>query len=398
MHIILYDNPVQRTDLYPLSLTRPIGNLRVGTLTIDEKWEKWMKVSVSYSTADYLQQKFPLGIVGGETLVINGGVCPNEALCSALTGLKIGEKLVQNSIFIAARMDAGELVDALDSTFSDYQPITYKENFTYIRYPEDIFLHNGSEITSDFHVLTKGRTSANISSTVSVLGDAIFLEDGASAECCTINTLKGPVYLGKDSEIWEGALIRGPFSLGANSQVKLGTKIYSNVTVGPGCRVGGELNTCVIWGNSSKGHEGYFGSAVMGEWCNWGADTNNSNLKNNYKNVKLYHYGMNRYRDTNLQFCGLIMGDHAKCAINTAFNTGTVVGVSASIFGGETPPTFVPDFSWGVGKNASIYELEKMFETAELVFARRNCKFDPIEASILREVFQITVKQRNNKI
>ncbi|WP_134089372.1 putative sugar nucleotidyl transferase [Olivibacter sp. XZL3] len=398
MHIILYDHPAQRINLYPLSLTRPIGDLRIGILTIAEKWAKWMNVSVSHLTADYLQQKYPLSTSEGEVLVINGGVCPDEALCAVLAGLKTGERLADKWQFIAAKMNRSDLEIALGNEFAGCKRITYERNYTFIRYPEDIFLQNGLEIRKDFEAITKGRSSATISSSVTLLGDDIFLEEGASAECCTINTLKGPVYLGKNSEIWEGALMRGPFSLGENSQVKMGTKIYSNVTVGPGCRVGGELNTCVIWGNSSKGHEGYFGSGVMGEWCNWGADSNNSNLKNNYKNVKLYHYGTGSYRNTNLQFCGLIMGDHAKCAINTAFNTGTVVGVSASIFGEAAPPTFVPDFSWGVGKNASVYELEKMFETAELVFARRNCKFDPIEASVLREVFQITVKQRNNKI
>ncbi|MEH6306485.1 putative sugar nucleotidyl transferase [Olivibacter sp. CPCC 100613] len=396
MHIVLYDYPEQRINLYPLSLTRPIGNLRVGTLTIAEKWEKWMDVSVSYLTADYLQGKYPLSTTSGEVLIVNGGVCPDEALCAALERLRIGEKLVESKRFIAAKADGAHWTKERD--FSDYKPIVYERAYTSLRYPEDIFLQNGSEIVKDFNLLTKGRSSANISSTVSLLGEAIFIEEGVSAEFCTINTLKGPVYLGKNSEIWEGALIRGPFSLGENSQVKLGAKIYNNVTVGPGCRVGGELNTCLIWGNSSKGHEGYFGSGVMGEWCNWGADTNNSNLKNNYKNVKLYHYGEDAYRDTHMQFCGLIMADHAKCAINTAFNTGTVVGVAASIFGSEAPPTFVPDFSWGIGKGASVYALEKMFETAELVFARRNCKFDPIEASILRKVFQITSKQRNNKI
>ncbi|MGK9125559.1 glucose-1-phosphate thymidylyltransferase [Olivibacter sp. SA151] len=398
MHIVLYDNPEQRVNLYPLSLTRPVGDFRVGTLTIAEKWTRWMNVSVSYLSADYLQLKYPLSITVGDVLIINGGICPDATLCAALDGLKVGEKLIENKQFIAAKTDIRALAEACANDFAAYKPVVYRQAYTAIRYPEDIFLQNGAEIIKDFNLLTKGRTSANISSTVKLLGDAIFLEEGASAECCTINTLKGPVYIGRNSEIWEGALIRGPFSLGENSQVKLGTKIYSNVTVGPGCRVGGELNTCLIWGNSSKGHEGYFGSGVMGEWCNWGADTNNSNLKNNYKNVKLYHYGTDAYRNTGLQFCGLIMADHAKCAINTAFNTGTVVGVAASIFGGEVPPTFVPDFSWGVGENAGVYELEKMFETAELVFARRNCKFDPIEASILRKVFEITIKQRNNKI
>jgi len=392
MQIVLYDNIEQRINLYPLSLTRPIADLRVGILTIANKWSKWLNLPFSYLTEIYLQEKYPLSVVDNDVLLINGSICPDEKLCHHVNALLKGDVLSDQQRFIAARTSVDELNSQLLNNFSDYRKVIYQGDYTCIGYPEDIFNQNGKEIKQDFELLTRGRVSAELSNTVTLLGDQIFVEEGVSAECCTINTLKGPVYLGKDSEIWEGALIRGPFALGENSQVKLGTKIYSNVTIGPGCRVGGELNTCVIWGNSSKGHEGYLGTSVIGEWCNWGADTNNSNLKNNYKNVKLYHYGLGRYRDTGLQFCGLVMGDHAKCAINTAFNTGTVVGVAASIFGGKTPPTFVPDFSWGGGEDAETYDLDKMFQTAELVFARRNRKFDHVERSMLTEVYQITKK------
>jgi len=393
MQIVLYDDNELRVNFYPLSLTRPVADLRVGILTIAEKWSKWLKLPVSYLTAEYLQTKYPLGLEE-DVLLIKANICPDEALCEHVISLKHSEKLSDGKAFIAARSKITELQRLKESNFDEYKSVDYTRSITYINYPEDIFRLNGDELRKDFDLLTEGRISGTLSSTNTIIGDHIFVEEGASAECSTFNSLKGPIYLAKNSEIWEGCLIRGSFALGENSQVKMGAKIYSNVTVGPSSRVGGELNTCVIWGNSSKGHDGYFGSGVMGEWCNWGADTNNSNLKNNYKSVKLYHYGSKQYRNTGLQFCGLIMGDHSKCAINTAFNTGTVVGVGASIFGSTMPPTFIPDFSWGIGENAEVYELNKMFETTELVFDRRNRKFDHVEKSILEEVFQITDKQR----
>lgn len=393
MQIVLFDDNKLRIDFYPLSLTRPVADLRVGILTIAEKWSKWLKLPVSYLTAEYLQPKYPLTNLNEEVLLIKANLCPDEAFCDQIISLKPYEKLTNKDGFLAVRTVINEMEGMNTLTFDGYKSVNYPHDITCIHYPEDIFRKNGEEINKDFDLLTKGRVSANLSSTNTLIGDHIFVEEGASAECSIFNSLKGPIYLGKNSEVWEGCLIRGAFAICENSQVKMGAKIYSNVTVGPFSRVGGELNTCVIWGNSSKGHEGYFGSGVMGEWCNWGADTNNSNLKNNYKNVRLYHYGTKRYRDTGLQFCGLIMGDHAKCAINTAFNTGTVVGVAASIFGGVAPPTFIPDFSWGVGENAGVYELNKMFETTKLVFDRRNRKFDDIEKSILKEVFRITDKQ-----
>lgn len=394
MQIVLFDDNELRINFYPLSLTRPVADLRVGILTIAEKWSKWLKLPVSYLTATYLQPKYPLADLEEDILLIKANICPDKALCDQIISLRYSETLSNGKGFIAAHTTVTELQQRKEFNFDEYRRINYDHAIACINYPEDIFRQNGEEIRKDFSLLTAGRASAALSSTNTIIGDHIFAEEGVSAECSTFNSLKGPIYLGKNSEIWEGCLIRGAFALGENSQVKMGAKIYSNVTVGPSSRVGGELNTCVIWGNSSKGHDGYFGSGVMGEWCNWGADTNNSNLKNNYKNVKLYHYGLKHYRDTGLQFCGLIMGDHAKCAINTAFNTGTIVGVGASIFGNMVPPTFVPDFSWGVGESAEIYELNKMFETTELVFDRRNRKFDEIEKSILKEVFRIVGKQR----
>ena len=396
MQLVLYDHADQRVDLYPLTLTRPIADLRVGILTIAEKWAKRLSLAHSYWTAVYLQKKYPLALAAQEEelLVVSSHICPDNNLCAVIMRLKQGERLVDGQGLIAVRINRRDFHLGLKNGFAAYLTVPYEGHYTRIQYPEDIFTHNGDEIQKDFQLLTTGRRSAELDDTVTVLGSNLFVEEGVQATCCTINTLKGPVYLGKHSEIWEGALIRGPFALGENAQVKMGAKIYGNVTVGPGSRVGGELNTSVIWGNSSKGHEGYLGSSVMGEWCNWGADTNTSNLKNNYKNVKLYHYPSKAYRDTGLQFCGMIMADHAKSAINTAFNTGTVIGGAANVFGAVMPPKFIPDFSWGLGEQAEIYLIDKMFETAKLVFAHRNRNFDTIEQDILREIYNVTQSRK----
>lgn len=381
--------------LYPLVLTRPVADLRVGILTIAEKWGKWLEASFSYLSEDYLAKKFPTGHITGEVLLIRGNCCPDSRLCDAISALRAGEVLMAGDTFIALRTDGGIPERITPKELEDYSPVSYTGGIIQINHPEDLFMNNGGQIRSDFELLTKGRSSAQVSGSNRFIGDHFFAEEGANAEFATFNSTMGPIYLGKSSEVWEGSLIRGAFALCEGSQLKMGTKIYSDVTVGPYSRVGGELNTCVIWGRSSKGHDGYLGSAVMGEWCNWGADTNNSNLKNNYKSVRLYDYSCSEYRDTGLQFCGTIMADHAKCAINTAFNTGTVVGVGASIFGAGMPPTFVPDFSWGGAEGFTTYQFDKMIETAKLVYKRRDCAFDETEQNLLASVFELTKKFRD---
>ena len=243
-------------------------------------------------------------------------------------------------------------------------------------------------------MLTKGRVSQKLSSTNCTLGDDIFVEEGVVAECSTFNTLQGPIYLGKNSQVWEGSNIRGSFALCAYSQVKMGAKIYGMTTIGPYSRVGGEINNSVILGYSSKGHDGYLGNSVVGEWCNMGADSNTSNLKNNYAEVRLWDYNKMYFRETGLQFCGLIMSDHAKCGINTMFNTGTVVGVGANVFGPGFHRNFVPDFAWGGGHDFKPYILDKLFETAEKVFERRDMVFNEIEKKILTRVFELTENSR----
>ena len=392
MSIVLFDDSA-RESLLPLTFTRPVSALRVGILTIAEKWEKHLKASASFLTEKYLQAKFPYSVESSQ-LFINGSICPNSALLDVIDQLKDGEILVDNQILIAGKT-AQISSSSYSNDLSNLKKIAFNSPYTRIVYPEDLFKLNDSELRADFALLTAGRTSSALSSSNTILGDNIFVEEGAVAECSVFNTKDGPIYLGKNSEVWEGSLIRGSFALCENSQVKMGAKIYGKTTIGPFCRVGGEINNSVIHSHSSKGHEGYLGNAVLGEWCNIGADSNNSNLKNNYAEVKLWDYNKRNFRKTGMQFCGLIMADHAKCGINTMFNTGTVVGVSANVFGAGYPRNFIPDFAWGGAQGFDLYALNKAFETAEKVFERRDKAFDQTEKDILTTVFELTKSYRN---
>lgn len=391
MSIILFDDSA-RESLFPLTFTRPVADLRVGILTIAEKWAKHFKTATSFLTTDYLQEKFP-GAAFASGLVINGSVCPNPALLDAVNKLEEGDVLINGNVVIALKGNGD--AKALLSDISAYRKVEFQYEFNRILYPEDIFRLNDAELKSDFTLLTTGRTSSPLGSSNIILGDDIFAEDGASAECSTFNTKAGPIYLGANSEVWEGTHIRGSFALCNNSQVKMGAKIYGMTTIGPYCRVGGEINNSVIHSYSSKGHEGFLGHAVLGEWCNIGADSNNSNLKNNYAEVKLWDYNKKNFRKTGMQFCGLVMADHAKCGINTMFNTGTVVGVSANVFGSGYPRNFIPDFAWGGAQGFELYALNKVFETAEKVYERRERVFDDTERSLLSHVFELTKSYRN---
>ncbi|NCD68937.1 GlmU family protein [Mucilaginibacter agri] len=396
MAIILFDDNASQT-LLPLTFTRPVANLRIGILTIAEKWAKHLNTYYSYHTRPYLQVKYPQ-VVADENIFINGAFCPDEFLVEAIAKLKNGQALKYNGQLVAVKLNADEAT-AFTPDLDFGSTIDYDRTPLYLKYPEDIFRKNDIELRKDFKLLTNGRTSAIISETNTIIGTDFFAEEDATAECSTFNTKNGPIYLGKNSDVWEGAHIRGAFALCNDSQVKMGAKIYGATTIGPFCRVGGEINNSIIWGYSSKGHEGYLGNSVMGEWCNIGADTNNSNLKNNYAEVKLWDYTTKHFRKTGLQFCGLIMADHAKCAINTMFNTGTVVGVSANVFGAGFPHNYVPDFSWGGAGGFEIYTLKKMFETTALVYSRReNRPFDKTEQDILEHVFELTAQYRNARL
>ena len=392
MRIILFDDQC-RNSLLPLTFTRPVSALRIGILTISGKWEKWLKAEASCITADYLQEKFPL-ILSENNLFINGSLCPDEGLIDAISNLSEGDALFSGEILLAVNLNGTNATSFNFESTAQYKTISYSGSFIRIVFPEDIFKFNDAELRKDFKLLTQNRSSAQLSSTNIILGNQIFAEEGAEAECSTFNTNEGPIYLSKNSQVWEGSHIRGSFSLGENSQVKMGSRMYGMTTIGPFCRVGGEINNSVIMAYSSKGHDGYLGNSVIGEWCNIGADSNNSNLKNNYTEVRLWDYNTENFRKTGLQFCGLIMADHAKCAINTMFNTGTVVGISANVFGAGFPRNFIPDFSWGGAQGFEVYSLNKMFETADKVYERRNLTFAEIDKKILSHVFDLTLKNR----
>jgi UDP-N-acetylglucosamine diphosphorylase/glucosamine-1-phosphate N-acetyltransferase len=423
MSILFFDD-ASRESLLPLSFTRPVADFRIGILTIAEKWAKRLSApSYSFVTEEYLQKKFPKEF-SSDNLFINGSICPDEELVNAIKFLQVGEALVFEQVLIAIRLDYGDTAGILYNhkfNFSGYKNILditfwatgaaqwnekrgsltdivdikeYVGSFIKITYPEDLFSHNDVELRKDFTLLTTGRTSAQLSATNTILGNHFFAEEGASAECATFNTLEGPIYLAKNSQVWEGSHIRGSFALGEHSQVKMGSKIYGATTIGPHCRVGGEVSNSILFAYSSKGHEGFLGNSVLGEWCNIGADTNNSNMKNNYSEVRLWDYVKQSFRKTGLQFCGLIMADHAKCGINTMFNTGTVVGVSANVFGAGYPRNYIPDFAWGGAQGLEVYPLAKVFETAERVYERRNRVFDATEETILTHIFEQTQAYR----
>lgn len=392
MGVILFDDAARET-LLPLTFTRPVADLRIGILTIAEKWGKHLGQPYSFRTQDYLSIKFPIDLQQ-QNVFINGSVCPDDSLLEAIDKLPSGDALMLGNKLLAVKLE-GAAAKEFKPNGAFGKAIQYDGKPIVITHPEHIFKQNDIEIRKDFALLTSGRQSADIGSSNTILGNDFFAEEGAEADCAIFNTKSGPIYLGKNSSVWEGATIRGPFALCDESQVKMGTKIYPGTTVGPYCRVGGEINNAVIWGYSSKGHEGYLGNSVMGEWCNIGADSNNSNLKNNYADVRLWDYSTAGYRNTGLQFCGLVMADHTKCGINTMFNTGTVAGVGCNVFGAGFPPNFIPDFSWGGAEGMQEYNLDKMLETAQRVFSRREHReFNDVEKDILKHIFAATQHAR----
>jgi UDP-N-acetylglucosamine diphosphorylase/glucosamine-1-phosphate N-acetyltransferase len=391
-HYILFDDSAWG-NLLPLTFTRPVCEIRIGILTIREKWQKYLETECSFLTQDYLSEKYPLH-TGSGNIYINGSVLPTSELVNALKNLLPGECMKKDSILIAYNLDHPQKEIPYDlSAFTSI--IEFPESLLKIDYPWQIFSNNGVAITQDFELLTKGRKSAPLSNTNRIAGEEnIFLEEGAKVEFSIINATTGPVYIGKDAEIMEGCLVRGPFALCEHSALKMGAKIYGPTTIGPYSKVGGEVNNSVLFAYSNKAHDGFLGNSVLGEWCNLGADTNNSNLKNNYEKVKLWSYVEERFISTGLQFCGLIMGDHSKSGINTMFNTGTVVGVSANIFGDGFPRNFIPSFSWGGAQGYMVYKPEKAFKTAELVYDRRGMVLSESEKGILAKIFEKDEKYR----
>lgn len=383
MNSILFDDC--RSHLLPLAYTKPVCELRVGILTVKEKWEFLTGLSFSFKTEEYLQKKYPL-IIGDENLFINGSVLPNKEIIDAIEKLKIDQCLVKDAVVIAYK--------STDENRPENK-IEYQDSISQISRCWNIFSLNEAEIESDFQLVTKNRKSQEISKTNTIIGENnIFIEQGAKVECSILNAQSGFIYVGKNAEIMEGSMVRGSLAMCENSVLKMGAKIYGATTLGPFCKVGGEVNNSVFQGFSNKGHDGFLGNSVIGEWCNLGADTNNSNLKNNYAEVKLWNYTIGRFEKTGLQFCGLIMGDHSKCGINTMFNTGTVIGISSNLFGPGFPRNFIPSFSWGGSGGYSTFVLDKVFEVAQKVMERRNIELSKEDKDILSHVFSLTNKYR----
>lgn len=391
MNYILFDGNV-RNQLLPFTFTRPVAEIRVGILTIREKWELFLGFTTTTVTEDYLSEKYPF-VELDKNIFINASFLPSQNLVNIIKGLQENQAVFFDDEPIAFFTTEGQEVD-----FDTYDVIQYEHSDVLrIEHSWDIFSKNAAAINRDFNILTVGKSSQPIPDGVWTKNpENIFIEEGANIEFCTLNASEGPIYIGKDAEVMEGALVRGPFALCEYSTIKMGAKIYSGTTIGPHSKVGGEVNNSVIFGFSNKGHDGFLGNSVLGEWCNLGADSNNSNLKNNYAEVRLWDYETEGFAKTGLQFCGLMMGDHSKCGINTMFNTGTVVGVSANIFGSGFPRNFVPSFSWGGSAGFTTYKTIKAFEVAKIVMERRSIELTDMDVQILKHVFEETAKYRKD--
>ena len=389
MNYILFDGTV-RNALLPFTFTRPVADIRVGILTIREKWEKYLGSTTTTLTEEYLSEKYPM-VEMEQNVMINASFLPNDVLSEMVKNLVRNQAIFKGEEVIAFFTE--ETQEEVD--FDTYEILELDEEVITINHTWDIFAKNDIAIREDFELLTEDRTSQPIPKSVNVIApEKIFIEEGAKLEFVTLNASSGPIYIGKNAEIMEGSVIRGPFALCEYGRVKLASKVYGATTVGPHSVIGGEVSNSVLFGYSNKGHDGFLGNAVLGEWCNIGADSNNSNLKNNYEEVKLWSYETENFAKTGLQFCGLMMGDHSKCGINTMFNTGTVVGVSTNIFGSGFPRNFVPSFSWGGASGFSTYVTKKSFETAKIVMARRQVEFSEQDQKILEHVFEDTKKFR----
>ncbi|WP_405414227.1 GlmU family protein [Maribacter sp. Asnod1-A12] len=389
MNFILFDGP-RRNHLLPFTFTRPVSEIRVGIMTLKERWEAYLKVSVTSLTEEYLSVKYPVNLED-LNIFIDASILPSDSLIKTIHSLKENEVVKSGDLIVAYSSASVRNSDELSS----FTVIEFKNDLIQINNTWDIFDKNADILQSDFDFITKDRKSQPISDTNQLIHpERIFLEEGAKVEFSILNATDGPIYLGKNAEIWEGSLVRGALALCDNAIIKMGGKLYGATTIGPYSKVCGEVSNSVIFGYSSKGHEGYLGNAVLGEWCNIGADSNNSNLKNNYAKVRLWDYATERFEQTGLQFCGLMMGDHSKTAINTMFNTGTVIGVNSNIYVPGFPRNFVPSFSWGGASGFTAYQPAKAFDAAKVMMARRGVEFNEVEADILTHVFELTKKWR----
>lgn len=395
-NVILFDSEI-REHLLPLTFTRPLGDLRIGMLTIQEKWSKWLGGKISFITQDYLANKFPLEY-GDENIVINGSVCPSDRLCRLIRQMDFNEAYLQGEELIVAKLDREQLEKLINDEDIDQLHAYDIEDTPFLKINRlwDIFLLNGEALLEDFELLTRDQPSQPLSPSNRVIGDSalVYLAEGAQVEGALLNTTAGPIFVDEHAEIMEGCMIRGGLYLGAHSIIRMGARIYGPTTIGPWSKVGGEVLQSVIQGFSNKAHEGFLGHSVIGEWCNIGADTNTSNLKNNYEEVKVWSFPAGRFVPTGSQFGGLFMADHAKLGINSMINTGTVIGVSANVFGAGFPRNYIPSFAWGGATGFQTFQLDKAFDTAERMMQRRNKAFNIQERLILLRIFEETASFR----
>lgn len=394
--VILFDDPSVRTQLLPFTFTRPVAGIRCGILTVAEKWGRWLETTPSYLTQGYLQPLYPQAI-SDAFLYINGCLCPNQELVRAMVDLPLG------AVLRSARDRSILAVHTSSATWdpsTDTVPLTeyiFADEYISIHNLWDIYIENGAQIAADYMLLTAHRQSAPITDpfTKCYFPENIFVEEGATIRAAILNAEDGPIYIGRHATVSEGAIIQGPFAMGEGSVVAQGAKVRPNTTLGPYCKVGGEINNSVLFGYSNKAHDGYLGNSVLGEWCNLGANTNNSNLKNDYSDVKLYSYTTRALENTGKIFCGLFMGDYTKAGISTMFNTGTVVGVNVNVFGAGFQPKHIPSFSWGgQAEGFATYRFDKAVTVIRETMRRRQVDFDEEKETMLRAVFEESSKFR----
>ncbi len=396
MNYVLFDN-FRRSNLLPLTYLRPVADIRIGITTIREKWEKYLGITTSTLTEDFLSEKYPIK-EEKDNIMINGSICPTPELVKEISKLNNNDVLVKGEVIAAMRVESTDLENMDEDNVEGVNVVESSSDFLKIDYTWDIFNFNDRALRDDYKMLTRGRKSATLDSSNRVFGKEVFVEEGAAVRGAVLNSESGPIYIGKNSEIMEGSLIRGPFALGENAVVKMGAKIYGPTTIGPFSKAGGEINNSVIFGYSNKAHDGFMGNSVIGEWCNIGADSNTSNLKNTYDNAKVWNYGDQTFVETGLQFCGLIMGDHSKCGINTMFNTGTVIGINTNVYGGGYQRNFVPSFLWGGTSGFRGFDFQKALDVARKMYARRGLEFNSIDKDILKSVYNMTLDKTNSRM
>lgn len=395
--IVFVDGAGHQT-LLPLTFTRPVAALRLGILTIAEKWSLNLELPYSFKTEDYLQAKFPLQNNDTDRLLIFGGLLPHQELLEPVKNLKTGQAIVREDELLVARVNQSQCQAIFGGESGFLEKQQAPENTAVVSKPYHLVALNKHELINDFDLITRNRASEKLSPSVKVVGahkqpdliNRIFIEPGAVVEDVTLNPSEGPVYIGRDAVVMEGSLIRGPFAMCEHAQVNMGSKIYGGTTLGPWCKAGGELNNALLLGYSNKGHDGFLGDSVVGEWCNLGADTNTSNLKNDFAEVKLWDYPSCRFLKTGLQFLGLIMGDYSRCGINTMFNSGTVIGVACNLHGTGYPRNFVPSFALGGAQGFKLNSLKEACKTARMAMARRKVTFSADDEAMLSEIFETT--------